>query len=180
MKPDYLARQAAKAKVQPSFTNEYLRLHLNVWTQQVTRWLSLERWAECDPIPPAPMCRESPRLGSSSARRALVLRRSGSLVEARPRRVRPRRSRARADVVDLICRFWLPEATIKAYAKKGQKHYLAWAREGWLSKTPGDVIDYEFIRKEVVALSKRFMLQELAFDPGERRTSRPAAGRTAS
>jgi phage terminase large subunit-like protein len=164
MKPDYLVAQAAKAKVQPSFTNEYLRLHLNVWTQQVTRWLSLERWAECEQLPAGADARQF-----AAAREQELVGRAcfggldlsskldlSALVLAFP---------GEGDVVDLICRFWLPEATAEAYAKKGKKHYLAWAREGWLTLTPGDVIDYEFIRAEVNALAKRFKLQELAFDP---------------
>jgi phage terminase large subunit-like protein len=68
VKPDYLAKQAQKAQRQPSFTNEYLRLHLNVWTQQVTRWLSLEQWNACDP---AAAGADAPRSSRSRARSAL-------------------------------------------------------------------------------------------------------------
>jgi phage terminase large subunit-like protein len=67
--------------------------------------------------------------------------------------------------IDVVCRFWLPEQTVANYAKKGQRHYETWAREGWLTTTPGDVIDYEFIRSEVNALSKVFAVQQIAFDP---------------
>jgi phage terminase large subunit-like protein len=72
-----------------------------------------------------------------------------------------RQRRGRPD----LCRFWLPEATIERYTRKGQRHYEAWAREGWLSKTPGNVIDYEFIRAEVNALATKYAVKEIAFDP---------------
>ncbi len=163
VKPKYLADQAAKAQRQPGFTNEYLRLHLNVWTRTVTRWLSLEHWAACEPEVAA-----DPRNAAILREKSLEGRSCfggldlstkldlSSLVLMFP---------SDGDVIDLLCRFWLPEATIDAALRKGQRHYDTWRREGWLIATPGDVIDYEFIRAEVLALSKRFGLQELAFDP---------------
>jgi phage terminase large subunit-like protein len=161
-KADYLAKQAEKAKSQPSFYNAYLQLHLNVWTRSVTRWLSLERWGECElPAPDvraASLEREKSLEGKAcfggldlSSKLDLS---ALALVFGGP-----------DGTIDVLCRFWLPEATVAAYSKKGQRHYDTWEREGWLTVTPGDVIDYEFIRSEVLALSKRFSLQELAFDP---------------
>jgi phage terminase large subunit-like protein len=164
VKPGYLATQAAKAQAQPSFLNTYLRLHLNVWTQQVTRWLSLERWSEGDPLPPNTSAREF----SLDREKSLEGRKCwggldlsskldlSALVLAFP---------GDGDELHLIARFWLPEATVEKYARKGMRHYAQWAKEGWLTVTPGDVIDYEFIRTEVEALSKRYALQELAYDP---------------
>jgi phage terminase large subunit-like protein len=163
IKPTYLAEQAEKALRQPHFTNEYLRLHLNVWTQQTTRWLSLERWTESDPVPPG----MAPRAWALEREEALAGRQCwggldlsskwdlSALVLAFP---------GAGDEVSLVCRFWLPEGTVEKYARKGQRHYEQWAREGWLTTTPGDVVDYEFIRSEVHALAKRYAIQEIAFD----------------
>ncbi len=163
VKPSFLADQAKQALQQPSALNEYLRLHLNVWTRTVTRWLSLESWAECDPAPAgdpraAALAREVTLegracFGGLDLSTKLDL---SSLVLAFD---------LGDDLLGLICRFWLPEATVEKYGRKGQRHYETWVREGWLTATPGDVIDYEFIRKEVNALAVRFKLQELAFDP---------------
>jgi phage terminase large subunit-like protein len=163
LKPSYLAEQAEKAKQQPHFTNEYLRLHLNVWTQQTTRWLSLERWNESDPAPNGlsgrawAIEREAALAGQKcwggldlSSRWDL-----SALVLAFP---------GDGDEVSLIARFWLPEGTVEKYARKGQRHYAQWAQEGWLTTTPGDVVDYEFIRAEVHALAKRYAIQDIAFD----------------
>lgn len=164
IKPDYLLGQAEKARNQPHFLNEYLRLHLNVWTQQVTRWLSLDRWTESDPVPDG----LAPRVFAAQREVELEGRECwggldlstkldlSALVLAFP---------GDGDAVDLVSRFWLPEATVEAYARKGQRHYETWAREGWLTVTPGTSIDYEFIRAEVVEFAKRYALQEVAFDP---------------
>jgi phage terminase large subunit-like protein len=62
-------------------------------------------------------------------------------------------------------RFWLPEERAKDCEKEGKRHYMTWSRNGWLTLTPGNVIDYEFIRKEINLLNERFIIKECAFDP---------------
>lgn len=164
-KPDFLKGQAEKAQREPHFLNTYLRLHLNIWTQQVTRWLSLDRWAECEPE----IADVTNVLELATKREAALegkacfagLDLSSKLDLTACVLVFP----GEGDVIDVVCRFWLPEATIEAYARKGMEHYRTWVREKWITATPGDVIDYEFIRAEINALSKRYSLQELAFDP---------------
>ncbi len=163
VKPSFLADQAKQALQQPGAYNEYLRLHLNVWTRTVTKWLSLESWAECEPAGavdarPAAIQRElslEKRVcyGGLDLSTKLDLCAFG-LVFPNP-----------DGYLDVICRFWLPEETIAAYAKKGLRHYETWEREGWLTATPGNVIDYGWIRAEVNALSKRFAIQTIGYDP---------------
>lgn len=166
VKPDYLAKQAEKAQRMPGFLNEYLIKHLNVWTQQAKRWLPMDRWAKC----------ETPLTAGADAF-AFALEREKSLEGRECRGGLDLSSKLdltalvlefrdeEGKFVDLLCRFWLPEERVQEALKKGQRHYEVWAREGWLRTTPGDVVDYEFIRAEVNELAKRFVLKELAFDP---------------
>jgi phage terminase large subunit-like protein len=165
VKPQYLAKQAEKAKRQPGFLNEYLIKHLNRWTQQAVRWLPMDKWNLCEPevessadlrafavtrekMLEGHVCYGGLDLSSKLDLTALVL--EFALED---------------DEVALLCRFWLPEARVKERLEKGQKFYETWRREGWLTTTPGDVIDYEFIRDEVNKLSKLYVLKELAYDP---------------
>lgn len=168
VKPDHLKGQAEKARRQPSFTNEYLRLHLNVWPQQVTRWLSLEDWASCEDISSTMVAAEL-RAISTAREQSLVGRKcwggldlSTKLDLAACALVFPSE---KGDEIDVVCRFWLPERTVEKYAEKGRRHYEAWVRDGWIVTTPGDVIDYEYIRRDVNELAKTYALQEMAFDP---------------
>jgi phage terminase large subunit-like protein len=50
-------------------------------------------------------------------------------------------------------------------AKRDRVDYLSWSRAGLLTATPGDVIDYKFIRAAVVQDSTNYQLLEVAFDP---------------
>lgn len=165
VKPDYLAKQALTAQRQPGFLNEYLIKHLNVWTQQVTRWLPMDRWATCEPELPittdlrAVVAAREKALEGRACYGGLDLSSKLDLTSL------VLEFKGEHDDVEVISRFWLPEQRVQDELKKGKKHYEVWMREGWLKTTPGDVIDYEFIRAEVNELKEKYVIKELAFDP---------------
>lgn len=58
--------------------------------------------------------------------------------------------------VDVLMRTWCPEAKIHEKKNKYRDQYQGWARENWLHTTPGNAIDYDFVRQEIVGDSKFF------------------------
>ena len=50
VEPDYIKRACIKAQELPSFENEFKRLHLNIWTEQAEKFLSIEAWNKCPTI----------------------------------------------------------------------------------------------------------------------------------
>lgn len=59
-------------------------------------------------------------------------------------------------------RYYLPEETVMA----GQnEHYQGWMRDGWLTITDGEIIDFKQIEDEIVELSSMFEVREVAYDP---------------
>lgn len=165
IKPEYLAKQAEKAQRQPHFHNEYLRLHLDVWTQQATRWLSSELWADSEP-----------KVEVGADLRALAIEREKTLESKMCYGGLDLSSKLDLaafaldvpgpdNTLDLIMRFWLPEERALEAERNGQRHYVNWAREGWLTLTPGNVIDYEFIRRDINVMSNRFFIKDIGFDP---------------
>ena len=50
---EYLKQQCLKAQAERSFENAFKRLHLNQWTQQQSRWLSMDAWDACATLPRA-------------------------------------------------------------------------------------------------------------------------------
>lgn len=157
VKPDYMRQQARTAMQQPSFTNSFLRLHLDVWTMQQERWLDVERWNACD----VDCSRETMAERETALEGALCY---GGLDLS-----------TKIDLTafalwfpetrDLLLRFWCPAETVLEKSRKDRVPYDAWVREGWLTATPGNVIDYDFIKAEVVALAERFGCREIAYDP---------------
>jgi len=151
VKLDYLREQCAQAERQPSFLNTFLRLHGNQWTQQVTRWIPLERWNLCAD-PPHPL-----------AGRIVF----GGLDLSTKIDVAALTLLAELDgFYDLHFRFWVPEELVNERERRHEgPSYAAWVRDGFLIATPGNVIDYEFIRADILEHAKRMKLKQVGYDP---------------
>ncbi|HSN69550.1 MAG TPA: terminase TerL endonuclease subunit, partial [Thermoanaerobaculia bacterium] len=68
--------------------------------------------------------------------------------------------------LDFLCRFWLPEERIKLEAKRQRQFFAEWAAAGWLTATPGEVIDFGLIRREINALRDAgYAIGEIGYDP---------------
>lgn len=59
-------------------------------------------------------------------------------------------------------RYYLPEATVM---DESNEHYRAWQREGLLTVTDGDIIDFDYIHEDIMDLCSQFQVREIAYDP---------------
>ena len=152
-----LVALARKARKQPEFYNDFLRYHLNIWTKQVRRWLRPEDWQECDATPlDLEQLRGRPCWAGLDLSRKLDLT---SLVLWFPED---------GGGGTVLARFWIPEARVGA--KDGtmaeKNSYPTWVQQGWLTQTPGNVVDYARVRHEINALREAgISIQEIAYDP---------------
>jgi phage terminase large subunit-like protein len=154
VKPDDLQRKAEQAKAMPMAQNAFMRLHLNVWTQQTDRWIDLALWdanaGEVDEKAlEGRLCYGGLDLSSVSDITAWVL-------------VFPCESDPEA--LQILARFWCPKACAFAADNRYGEQYQAWARDGWLTLTEGDAVDYAFVRARVLEDAARFRLQNLNVD----------------
>jgi phage terminase large subunit-like protein len=154
-KLEYMRQQAKKAKNMPSKLNTFLRLDLNRWTQQVIRWINMELWND-HAGPPIEeealrgrLCFGGLDLSSVSDLTAWML------LFPDP---------ARPDRITILPRLWCPEAKLHDEHNRYHQQYQAWARDGWLRTTPGNAIDYETIRAQILDDASTFQVQEIAVD----------------
>ncbi|HYE51204.1 MAG TPA: terminase TerL endonuclease subunit [Azospirillaceae bacterium] len=150
---DYLARKAKEAMEVPAYENTFKRLHLNLWTEQATRWLPMDRWDACGPALGTEDLRGRPcwaglDLSSTTDLSALAL-------------VFPRES---GPGYDVLMRFWVPKENIRRRAERDGVPYPQWARDGAITPTEGTVVDYDVIRGEINALKEEFDIREIAVD----------------
>lgn len=61
--------------------------------------------------------------------------------------------------------FWVPEDRVQERYETDKVPYPEWVQKGFLKTTPGNVIDYGFIEKEIVKLADIYDIQEIGFDP---------------
>ncbi|MDD5502575.1 MAG: terminase large subunit [Candidatus Thermoplasmatota archaeon] len=61
--------------------------------------------------------------------------------------------------------FWVPEDAVPERVRTDKVKYDEWVQQGYLKTTPGNVIDYNFIEKEIIDLRGVYDIQEIGFDP---------------
>lgn len=59
---------------------------------------------------------------------------------------------------------WIPEDGLMARVKKDGVPYDLWEKAGYMQTTPGDCIDYSYIKERVLANTKLFKVKEMGFD----------------
>ena len=151
---DYIRSKCQKAQTTPRFLNTFLRLHLNVKTQTETLWLDLENWDECDFE-----VNEAELIGKKciTAFDLSHNRDTTSILHLFP-------PDDECNLYRVIVRIYIPEENAKAREMRDHVPYLTWAREGYITLTPGNVIDIATIKADFEQDYQRFDIQEVAFD----------------
>ena len=65
----------------------------------------------------------------------------------------------------VVPHFYCPEDTILKRSKEDAVHYDTWVDQGFMHATPGNVIDEDYIRKDVLEMKELYKIQEIGFDP---------------
>jgi phage terminase large subunit-like protein len=69
-----------------------------------------------------------------------------------------------SDLYKVLPFFWIPEDNMHERVKRDRVPYDVWERQGFITATPGNVIDYAFIRAKMNELADIFYIREVAFD----------------
>ena len=149
-----LATECRKAIEQPAIQNRFRRLHLNQWTEQEVRAIDMNAWREkCGG--PLDMARLSGRpcwVGIDLSTKLDVTCAAFLFPQD-------------DGTFDLVVHSWIPEENMPLRIRRDRVPFDAWVRDGWVEATPGNVIDYGFIRKRLNELREVYDVQEVAFDP---------------
>ncbi|NJP27095.1 terminase large subunit [Microbispora sp. SCL1-1] len=150
----YLRKEANKARTTPSYFPTFCRLHLNRRMRGQSRLIDVRVWDSL-----AGMC---------DLERARVRRAWGGLdlsavsdltawwmgVESRQPGVE----------LEMFWRFWVPGDRVEDLERQLQVPLSRWIREGWITATEGDVIDYTAVRDEVLKDCRRVDMQRISYD----------------
>jgi phage terminase large subunit-like protein len=152
VQPTYLREQANKAAEVTAYENTFKRLHLNVWTEQDSRWLPIEKWDSCarvfsDEDLYGRRCFVGVDLATTTDVTAICL-----LFPQEDGSYRTK------------LKFFVPEEAVKIRTKRDRIPYDQWAREGRIMVTPGAVCDYDFIRESFRKWGKQFKIEQIVID----------------
>jgi phage terminase large subunit-like protein len=65
---------------------------------------------------------------------------------------------------DILCWFFCPGNSLRARADRDGVPYPQWAEEGFITPTPGDIIDYRAVEARIREICEQFDVREIAFD----------------
>ena len=65
----------------------------------------------------------------------------------------------------VLMRYYLPEDSAAELERKDMVPYFDWQRQGWITLTPGNVIDLDYIAEQILADHARFGLRAAGYDP---------------
>jgi phage terminase large subunit-like protein len=71
--------------------------------------------------------------------------------------------RRKDGTICIVPHVWMPEREAERQAKRVP--YQSWADDGWLKLTPGDVVDYNVIFKDLLEIVDRFQVSRFYYDP---------------
>jgi len=141
-----------RAKETPALEMTFRRLYLNQWVNSVQRWLPMEKWDACGGKIDIESLKGRPCYGGLDLSSSIDLT---ALVLVFPRD---------AGGYDILVHFWIPQDTAREAEKRDRVPYREWARRGFVHLTPGNVIDYGFIRQTIREIRALYNLRELAYD----------------
>lgn len=154
IKKEYLREQRDTALVQPASQNAFLRLHCDIWTEQDVRAIDIKKWNACiEKI-------EIKKLLGRACYGGLDLASSVDLAAF----VLCFPPQDEKELTKFLPFFWIPKANITRRVERDRVPYDVWTRQGYITATEGDVIDYKFIKKKVKSLGELFDIKEIAYD----------------
>lgn len=145
---------ARKAKEDSSALNSFLRFHLCVWTTRFSTWMPPEKWKLCGGEMNPELLRRRRCFGGLDLSTTTDI--SAFVLVFEPIGVDP--------MWRILPFFFLPEDNIHQRSRRDQVPYDEWAKAGLFELTPGNVIDYRFIRSRINELGKEFEIEDIAFD----------------
>lgn len=146
-----LAATIQKARGIPSQWVEMLTKRFNIWCQGSTPWMGSGAWAAC-----AEDYEES-ELDGMECYAGLDLSSTGDITSVNYAFPVERN-------IYLLTRHYLPEEALKNVANKNRAIYRQWVNAGWIRTTPGDCIDYDRIRDDILRDAERFNIKLVGFD----------------
>ena len=145
---DYIQQQVKDAQNRPEAQVNVMTKNLNLWVDSAATWILDRKWMENVSEVNLEHCRcwGGLDLSNVSDITALVL------------------AFAEEGRTQLLPFFWIPEDTVMEKMEKENVDYQKWINEGYVRKTPGNVVDYSFIKQDIMDLASKYDIQSIAYD----------------
>lgn len=179
---DGIESECREAIGEPRKLNDFLMYHLNRWVNQAVSWIPVDWWDACPADLPGDSHLRTLQVaaGLDMAQKidlasfVLVFREplaSAETVEVVGEDEAGKIEKKQISLnyrIHLLPHFWIPENTMRERERNDRVPYSLWVEKGWVTATEGDIIDYDTIYRDVIALSNRFpklKQSQIGYDP---------------
>jgi phage terminase large subunit-like protein len=148
-------RQAWESAVGNSVEEKlFKQLRLNIWSDEVAKWLPIEKWNECYEPYDEESLRNRPCYGGLdlSAKTDLT-----AFVLVFP-------PVSENEAYRVLPYFWIPSDSVERHIRTDHIYYDKWQADGHIMTTEGSVVHYDEIERFILNLSKKFAIKEIAMD----------------
>lgn len=147
----YLIDQVKDAKNRPEAVRNVMTKNVDLWVDAERTWILDDVWQKCIGMTaPADLkgcaCWGGLDLSNVSDITAYVL-----LFHENDR-------------FQLLPHFWIPEEKMLEKIRKENINYDKWVAEGYVTVTPGNVIDYDFVKADILRIVADYDLRTSAYD----------------
>jgi phage terminase large subunit-like protein len=151
---NYLRSQLKAALDVPEKMRNFLTKHMNVWVDQKENgYMSMSKWAECGTD-------ELPDLRGKECFVGVDLSSKIDLTSV-----------SFVFPIDnkyvVLSHSFMPEETLAEKRKTDKVPYDLWVKKGWITTTPGAVVDYDFVKEYIIKQEKEndWVIKEIDYDP---------------
>ncbi len=149
-----LRDEAEEARADPTKENAFRQYRLNQWVSQVTRWMPLTLWDQSAGMVDVPNLVGRPVVGGLDLAATTDL---AALAWLFP-------PTEQGDPFDVLWRYWINEAQAGELDRRTGGQMSAWVRQGFVTVTEGEVIDYEVIHDHIEKDAERYDVRGLRID----------------
>lgn len=147
-----MRKQAMEAKNNPLAEMGFRQFRLNQWQNSTVRWMKMHLWDEAAGVVHA---------NGTDTMNAFAGRECWFGFDLAARKdlcalcyVFP----SHDGTLDAVWRFWCPEAAFDQLNRLNGGRFSKFVRDGWLTVTDGDVLDFQRVYDDIEADSKRFTI----------------------
>jgi phage terminase large subunit-like protein len=156
-KLEYMRQECNRAVQIPGYENTFKRLDLNIWTEQASRWLPMEKWDLCvgpigDPLKLREAMRGQKCWGGVDLANTIDI--NAYALVFLPGGMR----------IVVVPFFWIPEERLREREKIDKVPWALWVKSGLVRVMPGAASDYDMIRNDIEATAKVYLLEEIGID----------------
>jgi len=133
---DNIRAELEVAKDKPEKMRDFLTKTMDIWVnQRAAGYMQMDRWAKCAATKENPM----PDVDGCEVITGLDLSATTDLTSVSHEIRLPDKK------IGVMSHSFMPEETLQKRARQDHTQYPMWERAGWITATPGAVVDYDYI-----------------------------------